>query len=250
MGHKTVNNKKKNDDQTTSILKWMKKIETSKLSVTDFFNKYKVPFSRSQYYIYSRKLKENGRFGLYDKRTEGGNRKVNAEIEAFISGCIAINPNVEYAWLIKELLERYNCKLSPSGITRLIRRIGSESRKRSRGRPEIYDERSEVREDYNSCGGFELITALAYHLKWPQETAKIIMNAIHSIKSSEMYQTCDDQRDKDGHDDLGRFTGQYNKREEIRQSRFDSISDKRKKKNWKSMNIFHDRIGTIESHDI
>jgi hypothetical protein len=29
---------------------------------------------------------------------------------------------------------------------------------------------------YNSCGGFELIIALAYHLGWPEMTANTIKN--------------------------------------------------------------------------
>jgi len=81
-------------------------------------------------------------------------------------------------WLIKELSERYDCKLTPSGITRLIQRLHPEMEKRSKGRPKIYEDT----QLYNSCGGFELIIALAYHLGWPQITANTIKNTIKSLK--------------------------------------------------------------------
>ena len=47
-------------------------------------------------------------------------------------------------------------------------------------------------------------------------------------------------------DNLGRFTAQYNQREDVRKSRFESITEKRLQKNWKSMNVIRDNIRTIE----
>ena len=150
----------KSQDRSKVIIFWIEKIEKSSLSISEFFKKFKVPFSRSQYYIYCKKYHEFGEIGLQDKRSEGGNKKTNLESEAFIAGCIAANANVSPQWLIKELAERYGCNLTPSGITRLIQRLHPEMEKRSKGRPKIYEDK----QLYNSCGGFELIIALAYHL--------------------------------------------------------------------------------------
>ena len=167
----------KSQDRSKVIIFWLEKIEKSSLSIPEFFKKFNVPFSRSQYYIYCKKYNEFGEIGLQDKRSEGGNKKTNFQSEAFIAGCISANPNVSPQWLIKELAERYDCKLTPSGITRLIQRLHPEMEKRSKGRPKIYEDK----ELYNSCGGFELIIALAYHLGWPQMTANTIKHTIKGI---------------------------------------------------------------------
>ena len=48
----------KGDDRTKSIIAWLSRIEKSECTITEFFDKYNVPFSRSQYYLYKSRLKE------------------------------------------------------------------------------------------------------------------------------------------------------------------------------------------------
>ncbi|MCP4348874.1 MAG: hypothetical protein GY795_25625 [Desulfobacterales bacterium] len=238
-----TNNKDQDDKRTIAIITWLERIEKSKMTVSDYLKKYNVPFSRSQYYLYRKKYRESGYSGIRDQRVNGCNRKANTEIESFILGCIASNPEVNNKWLRRKVAERYDCNLSPSGITRIIQRLSPpERKKRSTGRPRI----NEQEEVYNSCGGFELIVALAYHLGWPQMTAKIIKDEIDALKKTEIFKSGESNCDRQGRDKQGRFTGMYNRRETIRESRFDSISDKRQKKNWKSMNIVRDEAETIE----
>ena len=119
MSPKSTQNQK-NKIRSKVIIFWLEKIEKLDLSISDFFKKFNVPFSRSQYYIYKKKYHKYGELGLEDKRNEGGNRKTNFESEAFITGCIAANPNLSLQWLSEKLAEKYGCKLSPSGITRVI----------------------------------------------------------------------------------------------------------------------------------
>jgi transposase len=119
------------------IITWLRKIEKSKMSTSGFFNKYKVPFSRSQYYIYRKRFEEYGESGLDDKRIEGGNRKLTAESEAFISGCVESNREISPKWLQQKLAERYGCHLSPSGITKVVQRLHPDMAKRPKGRPKV-----------------------------------------------------------------------------------------------------------------
>ncbi|MCP4493907.1 MAG: helix-turn-helix domain-containing protein [Gammaproteobacteria bacterium] len=235
--------KKYDDQRTATVIAWLNKIEKSKLTVSDYFKNNNVPFSRSQYYLYKKRFREAGEEGIRDKRGKGGNRKADIEIEFFILGCIAGNPEVNHNWIREELIERYDCDLTLSGLTRLLERINPpERKKRSRGRPGICDHE----EVYNSCGGFELIAALAYHLGWPQMTAKIIKDEIQTLIAADVFKAGENCSDRNGRDKQGRFTRRYNQREEIRESRFDSVSDKRQKKNLKSMNIVRDTTETIE----
>ena len=231
------------NDRGQFIIAWLKRIENSPLSVADFFEKTaSVPFSRAQYYRYLQKVAENGEQVLYERKHTGGTRKLSAVAEAFIAGCVEREPRVSPLWLREKLAERYECTLSPSGITRALNRLHPELEKRGRGRPRI--DRNE--EEDNACGGFELIVALAYHLGWPQMTAAAVTEEVRRLKRRKAFRTSERYVDKSGRDENGRFTGEYSRRTDIRESRFDSISTKRLTKNWRSMNIIRDKSRTIE----
>jgi transposase len=232
----------KGEGRTKSIIAWLSTIEKSGLTITEFFEKYEVPFSHSQYYLYKKRLKEFGESGLCDKRSAGGNRKLTVESEAFIAGCVESNPEVSLQWIQEALNKRYGVTLTPSGITRLLQRLNPDRQKRARGRRRKYEQMAK----YNSCGGFELIVALSYHLGWPQMTAHTIKNTVKSLRKAKAFRCAESYFDKEGRDKFGRFTAEYNQREDVRKSRFESITEKRRQKNWKSMNVIRDDIGTIE----
>ena len=231
------------DDRGQTIVSWLKGIEESSLSVVDFFEETAaVPFSRSQYYRYQKKVREGGEQALCDRKHPGGNRKLSAEAEAFIAGCVGRDPQVSPRWLRERLAEKYGCALSPSGMTRALKRLHPELEKRGRGRPRM--EQSEGED--NACGGFELIVALAYHLGWPQMTAVAVEEEVQRLKRRKAFRLSERYVDKRGRDEKGRFTGEYSRRADVRESRFESISKKRETKNWKSMNIIRDKRRTLE----
>ena len=229
-------------NRTKDIIFWLRKIERSKLSITKFFEKHSVPFSRSQYYLYDRRFRQSGESGLRDKRNGGGNRKLTAENEAFITGCVESNPDVSPQWIQQALDKRFDVTLSPSGVTRVLQRLNPDGKKRSRGRPKKHV----LVLQHNSCGGFQLIVALAYHLGWPQMTAAGINDTIESLKGTKVFRSGKSNVDKEGRDKFGRFTTEYNQREDVRKNRFGSISKKRQRKNWESMNVIRDDLKTIE----
>jgi transposase len=248
MGDRAMPNQKNkidpnhSDARTKDIIAWINRIEKSKLPIKKFFESNPVPFSRSQYYLYTKKLKQFGESGLGDKRRKGGNKKLTADSEAFIAGCVESNPEISPQWIQQAVNKRYGILLTPSGITRVLQRLNLVKEKRPKGRPRKYER--EVQ--HNSCGGFELIVALAYHLGWVQMTASAIKEFIKSFKRTKAFRSSASFSDKKGRDKFGRFTTKYNQREDIRKGRFDSISQKRAQKNWKSMNVIRDDIKTIE----
>jgi transposase len=236
------NPQNKNDDRTKIIISWLEKIEKSRLTILDLFKKEEIPFSQSQYYLYRKQYEEFGESGIRDKRIKGGNKKLSSLSEAFIEGCVESNPNVSPQWLREKVAERYGCKLSPSGITRVLQRLNLTKVRRTRGKPRVNTQR----EGHNSCGGLELIIAIAYYLGWPQMTAETIKGAVKSLQEMEEFVHSDNNPDKKGRDRLGRFTSKYNQRKQVREYRFKSICEKRGHKNWKSMNVIRDDIKTIE----
>ena len=98
---------------------------------------------------------------------------------------------------------------------------------------------------HNALGGFELIIAVAYHLGWPERTAAIIGRARDALKRSTEFEPSRHLVDRAGRNPYGQFTRCYNQRQEVRTSRFGSISEKRSHKNWHSMNLLKDHHETL-----
>jgi hypothetical protein len=101
----------------------------------------------------------------------------------------------------------------------------------------------EIFTDSNALGGFELIIAVAYHLGWPQRTAKVIYTAVERLKKTENFKKS--QAAMQGKNKSGRFSRRYNQRRDVRVRRFVSVSEKRQDKNWQSMNITMDHFETL-----
>lgn len=232
------------DGRGQRITTWIERIQKSDLSLGGFFAKHSVPFSRSQYYKYLRRISSEGTVGVEDKRRFGGNRKVTSEIESFVDGCIARDSGVHNQWLRDKVEEDFGCSLSLSGITRIVQRTTRSRSMRNRGRPRTQHET--VVESRNPCGGFEMIVAIAYYLGWPKMVADGIGEAVVSLKESDTFESSDQYRDAKGRKSNGRFTRSYNQRKEIRSTRFASIEQKRETKNWQSLNIVRDHRDTIE----
>ncbi len=95
----------------------------------------------------------------------------------------------------------------------------------------------------NALGGFELIIALAYHLKWPERVASVISDCVHDhVRNAEATQV---RKDLIGRSEGGHFTREYNQREDVRTRRFSSIEEKRKEKRLDSMAIMKDQPATL-----
>jgi hypothetical protein len=56
------------DAKRKSVLRWLQRIESSRLSIAAFFKEYEVPFSKAQYFIYKKQLALSGPAGIRDRR--------------------------------------------------------------------------------------------------------------------------------------------------------------------------------------
>jgi transposase len=121
-------------EEAATVAKWLKRIEASELSVSEFFSTTAVPFSRRQYFNYKQRLQESGPAGLLDRRSRGGNRKVTQEQEGFLKGCIKRDPGVSASWLRQALVDEFGCDMTVSGMSRVLTRIDP-NRAREIGRP-------------------------------------------------------------------------------------------------------------------
>lgn len=88
------------------------------------------------------------------------------------------------------------------------------------------------------CGGFEIIGALALHLGWVKHTAEVILQEVERFRNSDAFRQERVRRDRKGRNSRGQFTGEYNRRADIRLKRFASVEEKRQHKNYSRMALF------------
>lgn len=230
------------DAKKKMIIVWMERIGRSELTISDFFSNHKVPFSKAQYFNYKRQIAIAGHEGLQDRRNLGGNRKISLEAEGFLLGCVKSNPDVTLEWLQKAIQENFNCKLSLPAISRAIKRVSENQIYLPIGRPKSKSEKEAI---INPLGGFEIIVAIAYHLGWPQRIAGLISNRVDELKTTKEFEINAEKTDTEGRNESGKFSKYYNRREDVRANRFGSISEKRKRKNWQSMDIIRDNPSVL-----
>lgn len=214
----------------TDIRYWLEQVDKSNLSVSAFFSSHKVPFSQAQYYRYKRKVAQEGFESITkDMRVKGNRRTLTTDAEAFLEGCVSSDPLVTLAELRKSLEERYQIDITESGISKCLKRHGRSLKNKPK--------KEKVECSYTVCGGFELISALACHKKWPQTIAATIKKRIQQLRKSKKWEESTPEDKRLGRNERGQFTSEYSRLPEVRKKRFDSIENKSKAKNYKGMSI-------------
>jgi transposase len=204
-------------------------IAKSSLSVEEYFQKHRVPFSRAQYFRYKARLAEEGVEGLSDGRRAGNRRKLTPEAEGFLRGVREADPGKGTRELQQMVESGLGIHVDPTTISRFFHRVGE---------PISWPRPREPQRMVTACGGIEILGALALHLGWAEHTARAIVQWRESFRQSELYRQERSRRDRQGRDRRGQFTGAYNEREDVRRQRFGPVEEKRKAKNYSRMALF------------
>ena len=223
---------------TKDIKHWMRKVDASRLSVDSFFAQHDVPFSRAQYFRYKKLLDEHFEYRVPPMR--GGNRKLGEREEIFLRA-LALSDSLPAVGALHSMIKsELGTNVGPAAIRRALDRLFPDRERPGVGRPCKHGPTTSI----NSLGGFELIIALAYDLKWPERVAKMIAHAVRD-RSRGLGGKRRTRRDMKGRGKGGRFTSAYNARADVCARRFASVSDKRIGKNWESMNVMHDGAAVV-----
>lgn len=207
----------------------VQKIANSGMSVDEYLQKNSVPFSRPQYFRYKARLAAEGLDGLRDGRSMGNHRKLTADAEGYLRGVHQANPRLSLQQICESLEATLGIEVDRSTVSRFLRGVGEQIEWPRPREPERV---------YTSCGGFEIIGALALHLGWAQHTAEVIVRERERFRRTVAYRQERVARDRKGRNALGQFTGGYNRREDVRLQRFASVEDKREGKNYSRMALF------------
>ena len=212
-----------------AIASILEKIARSSLSVTAYFQRYKVPFGRSQYFQYKARLAANGLEGLVDGRSQGNHRTLTTDAQAFIRGVHEADSTLSLRQIADRLESSLGIGVDPATVSRYLRAAGLKIQ---------WPRPAEAQTIISSCGGFEIIGALALHLGWARHTAEAMVEERERFRRTVAYRRERVWCDREGRNAEGQFTKAYNRRADIRAQRFASVEDKRKHKNYSRMGLF------------
>jgi len=215
--------------EPNKIASIVQKISNSCLSVDEYFRRHSVPFSRPQYFRYKARLAAEGLDGLRDGRSQGNHRKLTADAEGFLRGVHQTNPRLSLRQMCESLESALGIEVDPSTVSRFLKGAGESVE---------WPRPQEPERIATSCGGFEIVGALALHLDWVQHTAQVIVRERERFRRTAAYREERVTRDRKGRNPLGQFTGEYNRREDVRLQRFASVEEKREGKNYSRMSLF------------
>jgi len=213
----------------SEIASIVEKISNSGMSVDEYLRKHSVPFSRPQYFRYKARLTAEGLDGLRDGRSKGNHRKLTPDAEGYLRGVHQTNPRLSLQEICESLESTLGIEVDRSTVSRFLTGVGEQIE---------WPRPQEPERMFTSCGGFEIIGALALHLGWAQHTAQVILQERERFRRTAAYRKERVTRDRKGRNALGQFTGAYNRREEIRLKRFASVEEKREDKNYSRMALF------------
>ncbi len=224
-------------DRTQVIARYLERIKQSGLQIQEFFEKYAVPFGVAQYYRYKKRFERDGLQGLQDGRAQGNHRRLTPESASFLLGFHAANPNARLVDYQAALSAQSDLHVDLATLSRFF-----SARDISLAKPKSPElETFEI-----PYGGFQIIAALAWHLKWPEYTARQIQRAASQLEPPPKRQPHTDHTiDRRGRDARGHFTAQYNQRPDIRRNRFAAIADKRQAKDLSHLQICQSEVDTL-----
>lgn len=231
----------RDDSRVAEILSTIKDIEESGLSVREYFNQNIVPFTRPQYYIYRKILRQYGEEGLRDKRTAGNNTKLTQRIKDYIISVVTENRSIPSSQLQARIQNQFGINISESSLNN-FRASASLTRVPPPPKKECKHQKS---------GGGEILTALSFFTHIIDIYTQTIIEQMDEVRESSLFkQNKNIPQDNPDYRKQGKFTSEYNQLKLVRENRFKSIDDKILKKNLSTMNIFKMSEKTIYRYNM
>ncbi|OQX18712.1 MAG: hypothetical protein BWK75_06410 [Candidatus Altiarchaeales archaeon A3] len=178
--------------------------------------------------------------GLYDHRKDGNTKKITPEIEHYLIGLLKNNQELLVRDIQLDVKKQGNIDIKRSTINDFRKKHKLER---------IIKPSLCVKEV--QFAGFEILSALAYHTGifdvWSRTIEKHIENAIESDIFKENQKIGADHPYERNE---GKFTVEYNRLEDVRKTKFDSISDKVYHKDMSRLQVLSTETKTISRKNL
>jgi len=210
----------------SEILKLFKNVEKSSLSLKKYFENNLTPICLKQYGRLKKRYSKQGIAGLEDQRHAGNARKIKPEEDKLVCGTLAYNRTLTSSSLKDELQNQWGITVDQRRIDQLrqqfnLTRIKSKT----------------IKQETLQFAGIEIFSALAQHVgvldHW-NITIQQRLQEVTKIQSKKTNRGGDhiQARHRDG-----TFSPRYNRLASVRHTKFASITDKVKKKDFSRLSL-------------
>ncbi len=227
------------EKRQSEILKLFKNVEKSSLSLREYFENNHTPVCLKQYSRLKKRYNKQGMAGLEDQRYTGNARKINAEEEKLVCGTLAYNRKLTTSSLKDELQNQWGITVGQRRLDQLrqqtnLTRIKSKT----------------IKQETLQFAGIEIFSALALHVGILDHWNTTIQDRLQEVIKNQSPKT---KRDGDNigsrHRD-GTFSPDYNRLASVRQTKFASITDKVKTKDFSRLSITQLRADNFNRKNI
>ena len=225
-----------------NLVELFKKVDESPLTASEYFKENDTFISLPQYYRLRKRFDSEGADALKDRRILGNARKINPEI---IRSVLTYKREMTSQEIQAELFERWGIQLHKSRIDQYRRQFGL-----PRIKPDTSKESEGEEFDFAQFAGVEIFSAIACHLGILDHYHAIIKKRVEEIKQTDEYRS---NRGKGDHIHMrrqGKFSPRYNRLKQIRETKFSSIDEKVKTKDFSRISIFSNKADTIHKKNL
>lgn len=212
----------------------------SGLTASEYFKQNDVFISLPQYYRLKKRFDEEGIEGLKDHRTKGNAKKVSPDQVELIRSVLTYNREFTSEDLRVELQEKWGIQLHKTRIDQYRREFNLT---RVKGGGEQIESAQ--------FAGIEVFSAIAHHIGILDHWYSVIRRRLEQIKNSESYQ---DRIGKGDHVNArksdGKFTSRYNRLKQVRTTKFVSIDEKVKHKDFSRLTLHQVKPNTIHKKNL
>lgn len=214
------------EKRQSTILKLFKNVEESGLSIKEYFKSNLTSIGLKQYCRLKKRYAEQGIAGLEAQRQFGNARKIKPEEVKLVHGTLAYNRDLTSQSLQEELQNQWKITVSQRRIDQLrqqfnLTRIKSKT----------------IKQETLQFAGIEIFSALAQHVGILDHWNKTIQQRLQQVTKTQS------QKANRGADHIrarhrdGTFSPRYNRLTSVRHTKFASITDKVKNKDFSRLSI-------------
>lgn len=229
----------KENKRSTKIRKLFQRVDKSNLSVKEYFKINKMPISISQYFRLKRRYRQQGVAGLEDHRHAGNARKISVQQIELARGTLTYNRQLTTESLRDELHNQWGIELKRSRIDQLRQQFNLT---RVKAKP--------IQQEIIQFAGIEIFSALAHHVGIMDHWNKTIQERIQQVTKEQAPNV------KTGGDHIrarnsdGTFSARYNRLTQVRHTKFASITDKVKSKDFSRLSLTQITPDTMKRKDL
>ncbi|ODS29785.1 MAG: hypothetical protein SCARUB_05112, partial [Candidatus Scalindua rubra] len=213
-------------ERQEKILKLFNDVEKSGLTVKEYFKSQHAPIGIAQYFRLKKNYAKQGVDGLEDQRHAGNAREMTAEQIELIHGTLSYNRHLTSQSLQQELYNQWKIELTRCRIDQFrqqfkLTRIKSKTKK----------------QEILQFAGIEIFSALAQHVGILEHWNTTIQKRLQKVMEAQPQKI---KRDGDhiwARNRNGTFSVRYNRLSKVRHTKFASITDKVKNKDFSRLSL-------------